>query len=305
MLSCRVGRWETPSRRPCKIDVTPREERPVADRGRGAGDPRPTKAQRKDDARRQREEIQRRMAQRKKSRAIAAGGSVVVAGAVVVAFILASGGGLPKPADLLAQAGDAQKSASCDAVQTVAPFDPANVTGDVQAAEAGDPANVDRNHIGDTLDPTPPKLSKYPTVPPTSGPHAPIPPGPLPPGVYDQAPDIYRAIHSLEHGATIIWYSPSASGEQLQLLKDFYNQRLVEEAVGQDRVLVAPYDYPDQGAAGQLADGVQMALVSWHRLETCGQVNLAAAFAFTSQYSAPPFESRQYLGEAPEAGASL
>jgi len=278
----------------------------VADRGRGADDRRPTKAQRKDEARRQREEIQRRMAKRKRSRAITAGGTVVAAAAVVVAFILASGGGLPKPADLLEQAADAQKAASCEAVQTVAPFDPANVTGDVQAAESGDPTAVDRNHIGDTLDPTPPKLSKYPTVPPTSGPHAPIPPGPLPPGVYDAPPDIYRAIHDLEHGAAIIWYAPSAAGsEELQQLKDFFNQRLVEEQVGQDRVLVAPYDYPDQGAAGQLPSGVQMALVAWHRLETCGQVNLAAAFAFTSQYSAPPFDNRQYLGEAPEAGASL
>ena len=264
-----------------------------------------TKAERKDEARRQREEIQRRMSRRRKNRTVVIAVSVVLAAALVAIVVLSGGGGLPTPSDLLAQAKDAAKAASCDAVQTVPAFDPANVTGDVEAAQSGDPGAVDRNHIGDSLDPTPPKLSAYPSVPPTSGPHAPIPPGPLPSGVYDQPPDIYRAIHDLEHGATIIWYSPDASGEELQQLREFYSQRLIEAAVGQDRVLVAPYDYPDQGAAGQLPDGVQMALVAWHRLETCGRVDLAAAFAFTARLSAPPFDGQQYAGEAPEAGATL
>ncbi|HEV8564870.1 MAG TPA: DUF3105 domain-containing protein [Actinomycetota bacterium] len=277
----------------------------MADRGRGAGDRRMTKAERKDDARRRREEIQRQMARRRKKRTVMVAISLVVAGALVAVLVISGGSGLPSPADLLARADQAARAAGCDAVQTVAPFDPANVTGDVQAAQSGDPAAVDQNHIGDRLDPTPPELSAYPTVPPTSGPHAPIPPGPLPAGVYDAPPDIYRAIHGLEHGAAIVWYSPDASGGQLQQLKDFYGQRLIDEAAGQDRVLVAPYDYPDQGAAGQLPDGVQMALVAWHRLETCGRVDLAAAFDFTSRYGAPPFDGRQYLGEAPEAGGAL
>jgi hypothetical protein len=276
----------------------------VADRGRSSGDRRMTKAERKDEARRQREEIQRRMARRRKNRTVVVAAAVVLVAALVGIVAMTGGSDLPAPADLLAQANDATKAAGCDDVQIVAPFDLANVTGDVDAAH-GDPAAVDRNHIGDLLDPTPPKLSKYPTVPPASGPHTPIPPGPLPAGVYDVPPDIYRAIHDLEHGAAIVWYSPDTSGEQLQQLKDFYGQRLIDQAAGQDRVLVAPYDYPDQGAAGRLPDGVQMALVAWHRLETCGQVNLAAAFSFTSQYSAPPFGNRQYLGEAPEAGAGL
>jgi hypothetical protein len=34
-------------------------------------------------------------------------------------------------------------------------------------------------------------------------------------------------------------------------------------------------------------------------------VNLAAAFGFTSSYSAPPFGQRPYRGEAPEAGAAF
>ena len=48
-----------------------------------------------------------------------------------------------------------------------------------------------------------------------------------------------------------------------------------------------------------------MAPSAWHRLQTCTQVSLPVAFDFTSQFSAPPDEGRDYAGEAPEAGASL
>jgi hypothetical protein len=45
-----------------------------------------------------------------------------------------------------------------------------------------------------------------------------------------------------------------------------------------------------------------MALVAWHKVQDCANVNLAAAFGFTSSYTAPPFGRRPYKGEAPEAG---
>jgi hypothetical protein len=38
-------------------------------------------------------------------------------------------------------------------------------------------------------------------------------------------------------------------------------------------------------------------------VQTCANVNLAAAFGFTSSYTAPPFGQRPYEGNAPEAGA--
>ena len=44
-------------------------------------------------------------------------------------------------------------------------------------------------------------------------------------------------------------------------------------------MIIAPYSYPDQGTAGQLPDGVQMALVAWHRMQTCSSVSLPVAFA--------------------------
>ncbi|MBI3647893.1 MAG: DUF3105 domain-containing protein [Actinobacteria bacterium] len=277
----------------------------------GGTDPRRmTKAERKEDARRRREEIQRQMARRRKNRLVVVAVAIAVALAIVAVVTLQGGGSaIASPKDLLARAADQEKAASCTSVQAVPVFDAANVTGDVAAAQAaasqGDGSAIDRDHVGSQYDPTDPPLSAYRSRPPTSGPHTGSSPGPLPAGVYDTPPDIYRAIHDLEHGASIVWYSPDAPPAQAKQVKDFFDQRLIDAKVGQDRVIVAPFDYPEQGAAGRLPSGVQMALVAWHRLETCGQVNLAAAFDFTSQYSAPPYPGRKYAGEAPEAGAAL
>jgi hypothetical protein len=107
----------------------------------------------------------------------------------------------------------------------------------------------------------------------------------------------------MEHGAAVVWYAPGASGPELDDLKDFYEQRLSDAQVGQDRVIVAPYDYPGDG--GQLLQGVTMSLAAWHRLQSCSQVSLPVAFDFTSQYAAPTALGRDYVGEAPEAGAGL
>jgi hypothetical protein len=46
-------------------------------------------------------------------------------------------------------------------------------------------------------------------------------------------------------------------------------------------------------------------LVSWHRLRSCASIDLAVAFDFTSQFSFPTAEDREYAGVAPEPGASL
>ena len=144
---------------------------------------------------------------------------------------------------------------------------------------------------------------QYPTTPPASGPHADVP---LPAGVYDSLTmsELYRSIHSLEHGATVVWYDPAASANEVAQLIDFYDRRLQDAAVGQDRVIVAPYDFPGD-SAGILPDGTQMALTAWHRLQTCASVDLAVAYDFTSQYSFPTAGGRDYKGEAPEAGAAI
>ncbi|HEY6567069.1 MAG TPA: DUF3105 domain-containing protein [Actinomycetota bacterium] len=267
----------------------------------GDGNRRPTKAEKKEEARLEREQIQRKMAARKRNRNLGFIAIAVAVVAVVVAVVIVQPGGedtpsgaFPTPQQLLDQAAAATTSAGCDDVQTVGFYDGVD--------DPESPDYTDQAHIGnDERFPEIPALTTYPSIPPTSGPHANIPPGPLPAGVYDDPPDLARAIHSLEHGATVIWYSPSATGEQLDQLKGFYEQTLDDAAL--ERVIVAPYDY--EGEGGQLPSGVMMAPTAWHRLQSCAQVNLAVAFDFSSQFSAPPAEGREYAGEAPEAGAGL
>jgi hypothetical protein len=236
-----------------------------------------TKAERKDEARRQRVELQRKMAAAKRNRRIAIA-VVVVLVAGTGAYVLTR----PKPAEaspqeLLAAAPQATKSAGCGQVRDVGPFQP---------------KSQDRAHVTAAI-----QLSQYASVPPASGPHNPIPLGA---GVYNSPPAIDRAIHSLEHGAAIVWYSPDASSAEVDKIKAFYGRNPVGT-----RVIVAPYDYPDQGPAGSLPPGTQMALVAWHHVQTCAQANAAAAFGFTSVWSAPPFTGKTYKGDAPEAGAAF
>jgi hypothetical protein len=98
----------------------------------------------------------------------------------------------------------------------------------------------------------------------------------------------------------VVWYAPGVPEARLDRIRAFYEV----SDVG-DRVIVAPYDYPDQGDAGRLPQGTEMALVAWHYVETCSQADVAAAFDFTARYTAPPFGQQTYLGEAPEPGAVM
>lgn len=261
---------------------------------RGSPTHRPTKAEKKEEARRERERIQQQMAARNRNRRV---GLVLIALAlvtvVIVAFVVKPSGdgssALPTPQALLDSAASASKSAGCSDVQN---------TKNYQDAPGEDP-DIDHAHIGDTLVPAPPPLSSYPTIPPASGPHDPTP---APAGVYDRPPNVYATIHSMEHAGTVIWYAPSAADSpEVKAIRNFYKQ---DNNVGQSKVIVAPYDFPDQGAQGQLPAGVQMALVGWHRLQTCAQPSLAVAFDFTSQY-ANTYPDRPYVGVGREPGASF
>ena len=229
------------------------------------------------------------MAARKRNRNI---GFVVIALAVVavlVVVLVIKPGSDPTPTpdgaspqELLAQAPDAAKSAGCDDVQTIGFYNGVNDSPESRLRRS------DAHRPGDSpsrrCHPSPATRARRRV----SGPHAPIPPGPAPAGFYDDPPDLARVIHSLEHGASVIWYSPTATDEELQPLRDFYDRD--EPAVGQDRVIVAPYDY--EGDGGQLPSGVMMSLGSWHRQQNCAQLSLPVAFDFTSQYSYPTAEGR-------------
>jgi hypothetical protein len=257
---------------------------------------RPTKAERKEQARLERESIQRQMAARKRNRTIGLSLVALAAVAVIVAVVVLQPGGggsdtsFATPAELLSQAPDAAQAAGCTDVQTTDFYD---------GSDQSSPDYADQAHIeGDERFPALPPLDSYPSTPPASGPH--VGSTTLPAGIYDSPPDIGPLIHSLEHGGSVVWYSPTAPQAQIDEIKAFYDQ---SDPVGQDRVIVAPYDY--EGPGGQLPDGVQMALVGWRRLQTCATPNLAVAFDFTSQFSYPTTQDREYAGEAPERGAAM
>lgn len=245
-----------------------------------------TKAERKEDARRQRLELERSMARARRNRWIWIGVAIVAALAVVVVVVtrpeeesLASG----RAAELLAASAAESAAAGCTEVTDVGPYQP---------------EDLDQAHVGTGDGPeSMPGLATYPSQPPASGPHA---PSTLPAGVYSSPPPMDALIHSLEHGAAVIWYAPDASETDLAEIQDFFR----EGDVG-SRVIVAPYDYPDESAAGALPAGTQMALVSWHHTQTCAQANLAAAFGFTARYAFPTFGGEDYLGNAPEPGAGI
>ncbi len=253
----------------------------MAGRGNGgtAGptNERQTKAQRKEEARRQRLEIERRMARSRRTRWIALGLVVVLVAAGAAYYALRPRPEVQDPGELLATAPQAAQAAGCTEVRDVGSYQP---------------SDMDAAHIGVPPGPaTMPPLSSYPSVPPASGPHSGTP---WSRGVYSTAPPIDQVIHSLEHGAAVVWYAPDTPGDELAKIEDFYR----DSSHGL-KVIVAPYDYPDQGAAGTLG-GADMALVAWHHVETCSRISLAAAFGFTARYGTPPFGSQSYLGNAPE-----
>ncbi len=252
--------------------------------GTGGRDRR-TRDERRQEARRRRLEAERRASRARRNRWIA---GVLAALAVVgvAAFALTR----PKEpsraeveaSELLASAASEATAAGCTEVRDVGPYRP---------------TDLDRAHVGSDLVAAMPPLASYPSQPPASGPHA---DSTLPAGVYSSPPPIDRLLHSLEHGAAVVWYDPGAAGSSLGELQDFFR----DPAVGAS-VIVAPYDYPDEGAAGALPPGVGMTLVAWHHVQTCSQVNLAAAFGFTARYAFPTFGGEGYLGTAPEPGAPI
>jgi Protein of unknown function (DUF3105) len=248
----------------------------------------PNRIERKEAARQARERLRRKAARRTMYRRAAIG---LVIGAIIAGIVTLStrpkGSSLnAEEKALVAQAAQAQTSAGCDSVQTTKDY----------------PDGKDRTHIGDQTVPTNPPLSSYPSTPPASGPHNGTP---LPANVYADPPDIYQSIHSLEHAAVIIWYSPDAASDPatadaLAKLQTFFGK-----SSEQTKVIVAPYNYPDQGAAGQLPQGKQMVLVAWHRIQTCDKISLPVAYNFVVHYRFPAPKGDKYLGVAPETNVPI
>ncbi|MEX2274179.1 MAG: DUF3105 domain-containing protein [Actinomycetota bacterium] len=248
------------------------------------GGHRPTKAERKEQARIEREQLQQKLASRKRTRALMIGVGAVALAAIVVAVVLTRPEevDVPTARTLLAEAPAGAEQADCGQARNVGEFDP---------------AAQDRTHVGGGGVAQMPPLSAYPSAPPASGPHNAVP---LSAGVYDTPPPLDQVIHSLEHGGVAIWHSPDATGPELAKMTSFYG----EEANG-EKMIVAPYDYPDEGAAGQLPPGVEMSLVAWHYVQECESANLAASYGFVNDFRATQANAENYKGEAPEPLSSM
>ena len=142
-----------------------------------------------------------------------------------------------------------------------------------------------------------PPLSTYPSTPPVSGPHS---GSTLGAGVYRTAPPIDQVLHSLEHGAAVIWHSPTALARTLTQI-----QRFFESPGHGEKVIIAPYNYPDQGPAGRLPAGKEMVLAAWHHTRSCDELSLPVAFDFVAHYSSPAPKGQAYKGDAPEPTAPI
>jgi uncharacterized protein DUF3105 len=118
---------------------------------------------------------------------------------------------------------------------------------------------------------------------------------------------VRQVLHSLEHGAVVIWFDPSvASSEALREIRGFMGPSGPGQGL---HVIIAPYDYPAEGQAARLPSGVAMAFVAWHRLQQCtrlGGDSLRSAADFVANYRcAPGCDTSAYMGEAPEAGVPI
>lgn len=184
---------------------------------------------------------------------------------------------LPNNQELLGAAGAAAKKAGCTPVKNVGEFE-----GDEDASHAGAQP-----------------LSDYPSVPPASGPHN---DSTVAAGVYDQPLDIGAAIHSLEHGAAVVWYSPDAADSPAIVDVASWIRGSPENT---DHTIMAPFDYPDEATAGSLPDQSQMALVAWHNVMLCDEPSLPVVIDFMSKYRYPPVADKDYVGEAPEQGVPI
>jgi hypothetical protein len=115
--------------------------------------------------------------------------------------------------------------------------------------------------------------TEYDTTPPTHGEHS---QATQRAGVYDEPLSadpgaentIYKAVHSLEHGAVIIWHDGLKKKAQGDLEDEYRNQ---------NKVIVAPYS--------QLRGDTHVALTSWGRLVECEKVSTRVIDEFNELFN--------------------
>ena len=130
----------------------------------------------------------------------------------------------------------------------------------------------------------------YTDTPATSGLHD---PSPLPddPKVYEEQPPETRAVHSLEHGAVVVYYLPEANGGLPQDVVD----RLTQIAEESNATFLAPYP--------TLTPETALTLTAWNRRQSCptgADLTPATAATIVNGF----VNAFECTGNAPENGAS-
>jgi len=124
----------------------------------------------------------------------------------------------------------------------------------------------------------------YPTVPPTSGDHNPVP---IDPGIYRSPAPLGGAVHLLEHGGVIAWTNDLSAADQ----------KAVESTVAAEAekgyYQLAVIENPDLE--------VPLALSSWDALQRCGTVDRAAIVSFVEARYAPASTAERQLACAGNA----
>ncbi len=114
--------------------------------------------------------------------------------------------------------------------------------------------------------------TEYDVSPPTHGEHQPTT---LPEGIYDeplsddptQGLNIYKSVHSLEHGAVVIWHDKLKKDDRTDLESEYRNE---------DKVLVVPYP--------PLEGDTKVALSAWGRMVTCDKSSPKLIDAFIDRF---------------------
>jgi hypothetical protein len=161
----------------------------------------------------------------------------------------------------IASFGVAAGEASCDAV-------------------IDDPASGEADHV------QPGTRIEYATVPPTSGRHYPAPAAVGDRGFYtvQDRPAIEQLVHNLEHGYTVLWYSPELEGEQLEEIEGLATRLSGDQTYR--KFIASAWDE----SYGAFPEGKAVALShlsrgTGHR-QFCGQLSGAEVEAFMKAYPA-------------------
>ncbi len=149
--------------------------------------------------------------------------SLVGAVALVGFFLFGGGGGGGGPVGNQTTSGDVTSQGNTIvAFNGTAPEDlesrplPTSGRDDVIGVVSEEPFDGEPTHV------SPNELDYDPSNPPTAGPHT---SGATPAGFYEASPDLGPTVHSLEHGAVVIYYDPGAVSEDARRsLQAFANQ---------------------------------------------------------------------------------